>query len=42
MWLKYYEEIENMERDKLKDLKKELVKSGYSNNTVEEIVNWYR
>ena len=30
-----------MENDKLKDLKETLIKSGYSIDTVEEIVKWY-
>jgi hypothetical protein len=30
-----------VESGKLKDLKKALMKSGYSSKTVEEIVKWY-
>jgi len=30
-----------VENDELKDLKKALIKSGYSSDTVEEIVRWY-
>ena len=30
-----------MENDELKNLKKALIKSGYSRDTAEEIVRWY-
>jgi len=36
-----YNEGVGVEKDKLKDLKKALMKRGYSSDTIEEIVRWY-